>query len=334
MRELIRTLTSTFGPCGQEEAVRALIKEELKASADEIRTDSMGNLIALKRGSAEENETKRRVMLAAHMDEIGVMVTHIDEKGFIRFTTVGSLLPYTLLGSQVRFGNGLYATFGMEGKPLAVEKPDINKMFLDIGASSREEAEINVGDVAVFRSPFVEQGDRLFGSSFDDRVGCAILIETFRQIDETPHDLFAVFTVQEEVGVRGATTAAFGVEPDLALALDVTPTGDFPEAHRMAVSLGEGPAIKVMDRRMIAHPGVRTWLVRSAEAYEIPYQTEVLEFGSTDAAAIQMSRAGVPSGALSIPSRYIHSPVQMVDYNDVQHSVRLLVNALSGPIEI
>ncbi|RLT40400.1 MAG: M42 family peptidase, partial [Chloroflexi bacterium] len=232
------------------------------------------------------------------------------------------------------FANGSQGTFGMDGKPLASEKPEMAKMFVDVGATSAADAPVGVGDVGVFRSEFADLGKRILAPSLDNRIGCAILIETLRELTSTPNDIYAVFTVQEEVGLRGAATAAYGVEPDVALALDVTLTGDMPEAHTMEVSLGKGPAVKVLDKRMIAHPGVRRWLVNTAQAFDIPYQLEVLEFGSTDAAAIQISRSGVPTGALSIPSRYIHTPVQMVDYDDVQNSVRLLVNALSGPVDV
>ncbi|MFZ1756160.1 MAG: M20/M25/M40 family metallo-hydrolase [Caldilineaceae bacterium] len=334
MKELIRRLCNVYGPCGQEEAVRRLISQEISGLVDEVRVDALGNLIALKRGVGNDSAPAKRVMIAAHMDEIGVMVSHVDAKGFLRFTNVGSVLPNTLFGSRVLFANGSQGTFGMDGKPMAVEKPEISKMFVDVGATSASDVPVGVGDVGVFRSEFADLGKRILAPSLDNRVSCAILIQTLAELISSPHDIYAVFTVQEEVGLRGAGTAAFGVEPDVALALDVTLTGDMPESYTMDVALGKGPAVKVLDRRMIAHPGVRRWLVNSAEAFDIPYQLEVLEFGSTDAAAMQLSRAGVPAGALSIPSRYIHTPVQMVDYDDVQNTVRLLVNALSGPVDV
>lgn len=334
MKELIRRLCEVYGPCGQEEAVRRLISQEIAGLVDESRVDPLGNLIALKRGAGNGGGPARRVMIAAHMDEIGVMVSHVDANGFLRFTNVGSVLPYTLFGSRVLFANGSQGTFGMEGKPIATEKPEMEKMFLDVGATSAADAPVGVGDVGVFRSEFADLGGRILAPSLDNRIGCAILVQTLKELTSTPNDIYAVFTVQEEVGLRGATTAAFGVEPDVALALDVTVTGDMPEAHTMEVALGKGPAVKVLDKRMIAHPGVRRWLVNTAQAYDIPYQLEVLEYGSTDAAAMQTSRAGAPAGALSIPSRYIHTPVQMVDYGDVQNTVRLLVNALSGPVDV
>jgi endoglucanase len=262
------------------------------------------------------------------------MVSHVDDRGFLRFSTVGGVLANAVLGSQAMFSDGTRGVFGSEGEMLSHNKPDLRKFFLDVGAVSKEELSVRVGDQAVFRTEFVDLGKRLLAPNFDDRIGCAVLIQTLRELKETPNEIVAAFTVQEEVGLRGATTAGFGVEPDIVIALDVTAAGDIPEVKVSPAALGKGPAIKVKDTRMIAHPGVRRWLVNVAEAYEIPYQLEVLELGSTDAAAIQISGAGVKAGTISIPSRYVHQPAQMVDYDDVQNCVRLLVNALCGTVEV
>jgi putative aminopeptidase FrvX len=168
----------------------------------------------------------------------------------------------------------------------------------------------------------------------DDRIACAILIETMRLLKGSPHELYFVFTTQEEVGVRGATTSAFGIDPDLGLAVDVTGTGDTPKGSKMAVGLGKGPAVKVKDAGMLADPRVVAWMIRAAEKAKIPYQREVLEGGSTDARAIQLTRGGVPAGCLSIPSRYVHTPSEMVDYDDVQNAVKLLKALLSAPVTL
>jgi tetrahedral aminopeptidase len=332
MKELIRKLCEVYGPSGQEEAVRALIQQEIAGSVDETRVDALGNLIAVKNPTTRGEHAPTKVMLAAHMDEIGLMVSHVDEQGFLRISTVGGVLANALLGVQAVFADGTRGVFGSDGEMIARDKPDLRKLFLDVGAVSKEELSVQVGDQAVFRTEFVDQGKRMLAPNFDDRIGCAVLIQTLHELKETPNQIIAVFTVQEEVGLRGATTAAFGVEPDVMLALDVTAAGDIPEVKVKPSVLGKGPAIKVKDTRMIAHPSVRRWLINTAEAYEIPYQLEVLELGSTDAAAVQISRAGVPAGAISIPSRYVHQPSQMVDYDDVINCVRLLVNALSGQI--
>ncbi len=334
MKELIKELTEAFGPSGSEDVVREAIKKHIAGRVDKMRTDPLGNLIALKKGQAESGVEARKIMLAAHMDEIGVIISHVDEKGFLRFARVGGVYPLTLLGSRVVFADGSTGVIGREKPDKPTDFPTIDKMFIDVGAPDKEHLTRKVGDVASFVRPFVDLGKRLTAKAFDDRIGCAILIQTLLELKTTPHDVYFVFTVQEEVGLRGALTSAFGVEPDVAIALDVTTTGDTPEAHPMAVSLGAGPAIKVKDRGMLAHPGVKNWMANTAERLGLPYQFEVLERGTTDAMAIQTSRAGVAAGVISIPCRYVHSPSEMVDYDDVQNAVKLLVGLLSGPVEI
>lgn len=336
MKETIRKLVEAFGPSGYEKSIRDMIRQEIEKDSlatgdgDEVRVDAMGNLIVLKKGAGDG----RKVMLAAHMDEIGVIVTHVDEKGFARFGRVGGVYPHTLPGGRVRFADGTIGVIGTEKLEDRSKVPGLDKLFVDVGAKDKDSCSVRVGDVASFIRPFEDLGDRLVSKAMDDRIGCAVLLQVLRDLKETPHDIYFVFTVQEEVGLRGATTSSYGVAPDLALSVDVTLTGDTPEAHTMAVSLGDGPAIKVKDGGMLAHPGVKNWLVETAETNEIPYQLEVLEGGTTDARAIQTSRAGVPAGCVSIPCRYVHSPSEMVDYNDVTNAVRLLVATLSGPIEL
>ena len=330
MKELIKRLTEAYGPSGNEEEVRRIIEEEVRGLTDEMRVDSMGNLIALRKGDG----SGLKIMLAAHMDEIGVIVTHIDEEGFLRFGAVGGLRLLFLLGSRVRFANGIIGTIGAEKLESPEKVPSLDKLFIDTGAVSKESLSIGIGDAACFDRPFVDQGSRLTAKAFDDRIGCAILIQTLRDLPESPHDVYFVFTVQEEVGLRGAQASAFGVAPDLGIAVDVTTTGDTPEAHPMAVSLGHGPAIKVKDKGMIAHPRVKDLLVETAERLGLPYQMEVLERGTTDGYAMQVSRSGVPTGVVSIGTRYVHSPSETLDYDDVLNSVRLLVGLLSDPITL
>ena len=331
MKELIEDLCGVFGPSGQEERISEAIVQHLDGLVDDVRSDRLGNLIAVKRPT-DSGANGKRIMLAAHMDEIGVMVTHVDAQGFCRFTTMGGVITQTLIGSRVEFANGVEGAFGLEGRAVPRDRPTMQKMFLDVGATGKEDARVQVGDSAVFRSSFGAVGDRLFAPNLDDRIGCAVLIQTLRELENSPHELLAVFTVQEEVGARGATTAGYGLEPEIILAIDVTATGDFPQATPMEVALGKGPAIKIMDRRMIAHPKVRGWLESTAQAHDIPYQLEVLEYGSTDASAVQISRAGVPAGTVSIPCRYVHTPSQVADFNDARNAVRLLVSALSGEL--
>jgi putative aminopeptidase FrvX len=331
MKSLIQKLVETIGPSGYEKAPRSLVREEISSLADEIRVDAMGNLIARK-GKKEDGGL--RVMLSAHMDEIGVIVTHIDKNGFVRFTTVGGVRPATCLGSRVRFINGVQGVIGCEMLDSNDKFPTFEQMYLDVGATNPEDCPVHVGDIAGFDRPFLDLGDRWVAKSMDDRISVAVLIEAMRQLPSTPHELYFVFSTQEEVGLRGAQTAAFGVDPDLGISVDVTLTGDTPTSARMAVGLGKGPAIKVRDSGMLSDPRVVAAMVSAAERAQLPYQLEVLERGTTDAAAIQLIRAGVPAGCLSIPCRYVHSPSEMVDAHDVQNAVHLLVELLSHPIEL
>jgi len=325
VRDLTRKLTEIYGPSGFEDRIRAAIREEVEPLADEVRMTPLGSLVAVKRGSGGG----KRIMLDAHMDEIGVMVTYVDEKGFLRLTPIGGVSPLTCLGARVLFENGTLGVIGVEGKREDRSKvPRFEQLYIDVGATGPQDCPVRVGDAAVFVRPFVAQGRRWIAKAMDDRIGCAVLIETLRRLGETPHEVHFVFSVQEETTLSGARTAAYSVEPDLVIAVDVTGTGDTPEARPMAVELGKGPAVKVQDRGMVAHPLVRDLLVRAAEAADVPVQMEVLERGTTDAAATQLARAGVPSGCLSIPCRYVHTPSEIVDEGDVEGAVKVLLEAI------
>ncbi len=330
MKPLIKKLTETFSPSGYESAIREVIRLELEPLADEIRTDALGSLLVRK---GEKGKNGRRIMLAAHMDEIGLIATHIDANGFVRFTGIGGIRPHTLVGGRVQFTNGTPGVVASESADFSATKmPASSEYFIDVGATSLKDCPVKVGDVAAFTRPFLDLGGRLVAKSMDDRIGCVVLIETLRALKSSPHELVFTFTTQEEVGTRGAGTSAFGIDPEIGLAVDVTLTGDTPRSKPMAVSLGQGPAIKVKDTGMLADPRVVAWMCSTAEKRGIPYQREVLDGGSTDARAIQMTRSGVPSGCLSIPCRYVHSPSEMVDYQDVQNSVKLMVALLSAPV--
>lgn len=333
MKLLLKQLTETFGPSGYEENVRKLVRAEVKPLADEIKVDALGNLIARKRPSKVTKDTKR-IMIAAHMDEIGLMVSHIDENGFARFSNIGGVFGRYVLGGRVRFLNGAAGVIGFDRFDKTNEVPPLDKIYIDVGATSKKDCPVNVGDVAAFDRSFVEMGDRLVAKSMDDRVGVLVAIETLRALKSTPHDVYFVFTTQEEVGTRGAGTSAFGIDPDLGIAVDVTAAADTPNALKMEMKLGKGPCVKFQDGGMIADPRVVKWMIRTAEKSKIPYQREVLLFGSTDARAMQLTRAGVPAGCLSIPVRYVHSPSEMVDYNDVQNSVKLLTALLRAKVEL
>jgi endoglucanase len=333
MLELAKRLTEAFGVSGFEEEIRAAIRDEIAGTVDDIKVDTLGNLVAFRRGTGGG----KRVMLAAHMDQIGLMVTHIDGQGYLRFAPVGGIFPLTCWGKQVRFTDGTVGTVGLDGRAKRSEAPELKDMFIDVGATSRAEVKQKVGDVATFIYPFVAQGNAWFASNHDDRIGCIVLAQLLRELKgaAVAHDLYAVFTTQEEVGLRGATTSAYAIEPEIGIALDVTLTGDLPYATpAMEVAMGKGVAIKVQDGGMISHTGLNRLLIAAAEAADIPYQREVLLRGTTDARSIQTTHAGVPASCLSIPSRHVHTPSQLVDRRDVEGAVALLKVFLSGAIKL
>jgi endoglucanase len=280
------------------------------------------------------NGSGQRVMVAAHMDEIGVMVTHVTREGFLRFTNIGGVYPHTLMGSRVQFPDGTTGVIYSEKLEERGKVHPLDKHYIDIGANSREDAHIPVGTAGAFVGPFQQRGDHYIAKSLDDRIGCAIAIAALQRLETTPHDLYVVLSVQEEVGTRGAQAAANAIEPEIGLAIDVTGTGDTPGAATMAVELGQGTAIKVKDREMIAHGGLVQLMRQRAADAGIAYQMEVLEPGSTDARSIQIAGAGSAAGAISIPCRYVHSQSEVVHAADVENSVRLLVELLSQPIDL
>ena len=327
---VLKMLVETPGPSGSEHLIRSRIEEAIRDHVDEVYTDALGNLIA-KNGS--KTEGGKRVMISSHVDEIGLMVTHVDENGFARFITIGGVSPYTCIGGRVLFMNGTQGVIGMERLDKD-EHPSLEKLFIDTGATSKEDSKVGVGDVCGFERPFMNLGKRLVAKSMDDRAAVAVAVEALKAVKKTPNEIYFVFSVQEEVGLRGAITAAYGVDPEVGIAVDVTRTGDTPKGVKMDVALGKGPAIKVRDSSFIADPRVVNWMVNEAEAQGLPYQMEVLEAGGTDGAAIQRTRAGVPAGCLSIPCRYIHSPSEMVDVDDMQQCVNLLTGLLSKGIEL
>ena len=327
---LIKKMVETPGPSGQEQLIRAAILEEIQGSADEIRTDAMGNLIARK-GSKQPNGL--RIMISAHMDEIGLMVTHVDEDGFARFIPIGGVSPLTCIGGRVIFMNGQRGVIGCE-RLEPNQLPTIEKLFIDVGATSRDDCPVKVGDVCGFERPFLNLGKHLVAKSMDNRISTAVAIQALKALKDSPHEVCFVFSVQEEVGLRGSATAAYGLDPDLGLAVDVTRTGDTPRTSKMEVALDKGPAVKVRDSSFIADPRVVDWMAATAKAAEIPYQMEVLEAGGTDGRSIQLARAGVPAGCLSIPCRYIHTPSEMVSRADVENAIRLLVELLSHDVKL
>lgn len=327
--DLLKELVGIYGPTSNERLIREYIINEIKDFVDETFVDSLGNLIARKKGNG------KRVMISAHMDQIGLMAIDIDEKGFVRFTNVGGISPIISLSQQVIFENGTIGVIYAE--PVDdISKLKLENMYIDIGAFSKEEAEkkVSIGDICIYKSEYVENENVVFTPYLDDRVGCFIAIEALKSINNPINDLYFVFSVQEEVGLRGAKTAAYRVDPDIGIALDVTSNGDTPKAKRFAIGLNKGAAIKVKDNSIICHPRVKDLLVKLAKDNEIPYQMEVLEFGGTDSGAIHVNKEGVPSGVISIPTRYVHSTVEMASKNDIINCTKLLVEFLQNDLNI
>jgi putative aminopeptidase FrvX len=332
MKPLIKKLVESFGPSGSEDQIRELVREEIRGLPDYITVDPLGNLIAVVKKKAKSG---KKVILTAHLDEIGFVVAHIDERGFARVQPFGGVNPLGCVGGRVRFADGRLGVIGLDVRRDDLNKiPALSEMYIDVGASSRADCPLKVGDAAGFWRPMEELGERLVAKSMDDRIGVAILIETLRALKKTAHEVAFVFSVQEEVGLRGAGVAAFGLDADLGIAVDVTRTGDTPNGVKMDVSLGRGPAIKVRDTNMVADPRIKDLLAQRASEAGLPAQLEILEGGSTDASAMQIARGGVPAGCVSIPTRYIHTPSEVVDYRDVLGSVKLLLELLQKPIEI
>ena len=338
LKNLLEKLSNAHGLSGYEGSVRQLVEEEVKPYVDEIKSDKMGNLIATKHGGSPV------VMLAAHMDEVGLMTKYIDDKGFIHFAKSGGWFDQTLLNQRmvVHTENGkIYGVIGSK-PPHLMKEEDLKKpvkadeMFIDIGASSKEEAEkmgVKVGTPITPDTEFKSLGsDRVTGKAFDNRAGCTMLIGAIQQMKDVKATVVAVFTVQEEVGLKGAKTSAFGINPDVAVATDVTIAGDHPgiEKKESAIEMGKGPSVTVSDsegRGIIVPQKVLKWLKEAAESNNIPYQLDVGIGGTTDGSAIQLTREGIPTGVISPPARYIHTPVSVLSMVDLENCAKLVARA-------
>ena len=318
---LLKKLTETDAPSGRESAVYEIIKCEAEKMGYGVSQDALGSVIAHKKGNG------KKLMVAAHTDEIGVIANYIDDNGFIRFGAVGGLYVKELPMRRVRFSNGTIGVIAYEDG--FSKKPELRKLFIDIGAKNREEAEkmVRIGDTAVFDGSFSSSGDTVISKALDDRVGCYILLKAMERIKDSENDLYFVFTSQEEVGLRGAKAAAFSIMPDVAIAVDVTDTGDTPEAPKSDVKIGGGAAIKVMDRSDMCDMGVVETLRALADKNSIPFTNEIMADGGTDAGAIALTRGGVKTGGISVPVRYIHSPSELASLKDINACIELLVEA-------
>jgi len=337
---ILQELSDAIGVSGHEDAVRKIIAEAVRDHVDELRSDTIGNLFAvrLQRGKKARGAKRAfKVMIAAHMDEVGLMITGFDASGGLRFQPVGGIDDRILPGKTLLVGpDKIPGVIG--AKPVHLLKGDewkqvvkIDSMVIDIGASSKEEAEklVKLGQVAAFTTHYNKVGRTATGKAFDDRAGCAVLVELLRGA-RFPFDLHAVFTVQEEVGLRGARVAASAVEPDCAFVLEGTVCDDLPKDKDTSptTELGKGPAISLMDRSAFADRRLVDHLVATADKLGIPYQFKQPGVGGTDAGAITRSKAGVPTVPVAVPCRYIHSPVARLSLDDFDNTVRLMRESL------
>lgn len=327
------------GAPGHEHNIRDFVKKSIEGFVDECRIDNVGNLIALKKGN--RNPQNKKVMVAAHLDEIGFIVTAIDDKGFVRFHTLGGFDPKTLTAQRVII-HGSQDIIGVMGsKPIHVMTPEernavpkISDYFIDTGYSKAElDKYIKVGDVITRERTMIEMGDCINCKSLDNRVSVYILIEVLKRLNHIPYDLYAVFTVQEEMGGRGAVVAAHQVNPDFGIALDTTIAYDVPGAREqeMVTKLGSGAAIKIMDSSVISDIRMVSYMKSLAATNQIKWQPEILTGGNTDTAALQRNgKNGAIAGAISIPTRHIHQVIEMVHKQDVEDCISLLKVSLEN----
>jgi len=332
--KLLKQICEVAGAPGHEQRVREIVMHEVKPFADSITVDNMGNLTVFKKG-----KKNKKVMIAAHMDEIAFMVTHIDEKGFLRFHPLGGFDPKTLTAQRV-IVHGRKDIVGVMGsKPIHMMTAEertkvvpISDYFIDLGLSKKEaEKIVKAGDVVTRDRELIEMGNCVNCKSIDNRVSVFILIEMLRELKNPPFDMYAVFTVQEEVGLRGAQASALRIQPDFGFGLDTTIAFDVPGAkdHEVVTRLGEGTAIKIMDASTICDYRMVNYMREIARKYKIKYQEEILTAGGTDTASIQrMTPGGAISGAVSIPTRHIHQVIEMADKNDIRASIDLLKYAV------
>ncbi|HAD82643.1 MAG: hypothetical protein A2509_01175 [Candidatus Edwardsbacteria bacterium RIFOXYD12_FULL_50_11] len=338
--KLIAEITNAFGVSGCEGEIRNIVRQHITKNVDDIRVDALGNLIAYKKAKGAKSVPKRtKVMLAAHMDEVGLMVTSIDKSGFLQFDKVGGIDNRVLLAKKVLVGKDqIPGVIGSKAIHLIARKGELKKvspysdLSIDIGASSQEDAQkfVSPGDYVMFNTRFEDWGRTLKAKAFDDRIGCYLIIELLK--GKYPFDIYAAFTTQEEVGLRGGRVAAYKDEPDMAFILEGTGAGDMPQPKErdesLVPGLGLGPVITIMDRSVFCDQGLVKLLTDTARANRIPHQIKRPGIGGTDAGRIHLSKGGVPSVVLAIPSRYIHSPVCLSSKKDIQNALRLMQLAL------
>ncbi|MCD7787617.1 MAG: M20/M25/M40 family metallo-hydrolase [Firmicutes bacterium] len=329
MYSLIKSLMMPLGVSGREAPIREVIEGKIKPYVDDVRTDPMGNLIAHKAPTAK-NPNGKKLMFTAHTDEIGFYVTGVNDEGFVRFSAAGGIRYEWTVPSRVIFDTGL---IGILIGDDSASSFNADNCWVDIGAKSKKEAErkVKVGDTFTVEPTISKLGTSwLTGRPFDDRIGCAILVEAAMRAKTSPYDIYYVFTSQEEIGCRGSRVAAYEIMPDVAVAVDITKTGDTPGALKMGTRLGGGAAIKVKDPSVICDPHLVDTMVSICKSEKIPYQLEILTMGGTDTSELQSAGAGRPAGCISIPTRYAHTPLETIDTGDVEACVRLTTALIEG----
>jgi endoglucanase len=331
--DLLKRLCETPGISSREEQMRTLIAGEMRPLVDKVTLDAMGNVIGLKKGRG-----RPRVMLAAHMDEIGFIVKHIDDKGFVRLQPIGGFDARVLVAQRVLVhgfkGQTLRGTLMPASKPIHMltpeeqnKPPKLEELFVDLGLPGDQvKAQVELGDMVTLDRTLEHVGNTVVSKSLDDRLAVFVMLEALREVGKHACDIVAVATVQEEVGLRGATTAAFALEPDIGIALDVTLANDFPGPPdpEHVTKLGQGCAIKIMDSSLLCHPKLVRHFRDIAEREKVAHQLEILPRGGTDAGAMQRSRGGVPSFTLSVPTRYVHTVNEMANKADIEAAIKLL----------
>jgi endoglucanase len=339
--KLLKKLCEAYGASGYEDEIRDIVAKELKPLCDKVHTDTMGNVIGFKAGKGRKG--KKKIMLAGHMDEIGFLVTHISDKGFLRINPAGGFDPRTLMTQRVMvLGKGKHKLPGLlcvAGKPIHVQSAEerkkelqVSDFFVDLGLSGEDvKKKVEVGDPVIWSRDFIEMGECVTGKALDDRSGVYVMIEALRKVKDNTHDIYAVGTVQEEVGLRGAQTCAFALNPDIAVALDVTLAIDTPggEDYGAITSLGKGIAIKIMDSASISDRDLVSEFRSIAEKAKIPHQLEILPRGGTDAGAMQRACGGAKAITLSVPLRYVHSVNECAHQKDIKAGIELLSRYLN-----
>lgn len=321
--KLFEELTQLFGPSGYESRVRAFIKEKMSGYADEIIEDAIGNLILVKEGYGE---SKKKIMLSGHMDEIGLQVIKIEPNGMIMVKSLGCSWIYTTYQSRVQFKNGVIGVVASRVRPENLDGKFTN-LYVDIGLSSKEEVlkYVDVGDTAIYMGSYAElPGNHITAKAIDDRVGCYMMMETLMQQGQAYNDVYYVFSVQEEVGCRGSKVTAERIQPDVGVAVDVTPGMDRPGDLEGNNTVGAGTAVKYSDTSVICDEYLVETMVDICKKDEIPFQKDVIYVGGTDASSINLSHYGVKAAAVSVVTRYTHGPNAIVSKDDINASIRLL----------